>query len=274
MTYKDITIIILLFNTPNKFLINLKNYKNFKIVILDQSNDFETKKKIKKILPNILYYKITKTNYGFAKAINFLSKKVKTKFFLCTQPDVKIDLKSILNLKKIFNKKKDCIISLPKITTYKNYKFTNKRQKIIPVKNMIGAIFLTKKKLFNQINKFDEDFFFYWEDVDLSRRIRNSKFKLYINKDSKAAHFAGQSTSKTFKDKFIKNVNFKFGEYLYQYKYSELKLIKIFREPITKFLLIFFYLFTFQFKKSNMNFFHFIGIIKFFIYHLKNINLK
>ena len=29
----------------------------------------------KKILPNILYYKITKKNEGFAKAINFLSQK-------------------------------------------------------------------------------------------------------------------------------------------------------------------------------------------------------
>ena len=94
MIYKDITIIILLFNTPNRFLKNLKNYKNFQIAVLDQSNDFKVKKKIKKILPNIFYYKVTEKNYGFAKAINFLSKIVKTKFFLCTQPDVRIDFKS------------------------------------------------------------------------------------------------------------------------------------------------------------------------------------
>lgn len=274
MTYKDITIIILLFNTPNKFLKNLKNYKNFQIAILDQSNDFKTKKKIKRILPNIFYYKVTENNYGFAKAINLLTKKVKTKFFLCTQPDVKIDPKSILNLKKVFNKKKDCIISLPKIASYRNYKFANKKRKIITVENMIGAIFLTKKKLFDKINKFDEDFFFYWEDVELSRRIKNSKFKIYLNKDSKAFHFAGQSTTTTFKSKFIKNVNFKFGEYLYQYKYSELKMIKIFREPITKFSLIFFYLLTMQFRKLDINFFYLIGIMKFFVYRVKNIFLK
>ena len=77
MQLKDITIILLLYNTPIKTLNNLKNYKKFNIIILDQSNDFETKKSIKKILPNILYYKITKKNKGFAKAINFLSQKVK-----------------------------------------------------------------------------------------------------------------------------------------------------------------------------------------------------
>ena len=67
MQLKDITIILLLYNTPIKTLNNLKNYKKFNIIILDQSNDFETKKSIKKILPNILYYKITKKNEGFCK---------------------------------------------------------------------------------------------------------------------------------------------------------------------------------------------------------------
>ena len=274
MIYKDITIIILLFNTPNRFLKNLKNYKNFQIAVLDQSNDFKVKKKIKKILPNIFYYKVTEKNYGFAKAINFLSKKVKTKFFLCTQPDVRIDFKSILYLKKTFKKKKDCIISLPKITSYKNYKFVYKNQKIISVDNMIGAIFLAKKKLFDKINKFDEDFFFYWEDVDLSSRIKNSKYKIYLNRDSKASHFSGQSTRPNFKSKFIKNVNFKFGEFLYQYKHSKLKNIKIFREPVTRLLLIFIYLFTLKFEKSIINSLYFIGIMKFFIYRVKNIYSK
>ena len=139
---------------------------------------------------------------------------------------------------------------------------------------MIGAIFLTKKKLFDKINKFDEDFFFYWEDVDLSKRIKNSKYKIYLNRDSKAVHFSGQSTAASFKSKLIKNVNFKFGEFLYQHKYSKLKIIKTIREPITKLLSIFFYFFTLQFEKSKINFFYFIGIMKFFIYRLKNIYLK
>ena len=35
----DISIVILLFNTPKKLIKNLKNYKDFKILVLDQSND-------------------------------------------------------------------------------------------------------------------------------------------------------------------------------------------------------------------------------------------
>ena len=99
MKYNDITIILLLYKTPHKIIKNLKVYSKFKILILDQSNDQIIKPKIKKVLPNILYYKITDKNKGFAKGINLLSKKVKTKYFLCTQPDVKINLRSIINLK-------------------------------------------------------------------------------------------------------------------------------------------------------------------------------
>ena len=46
-------------------------------LILDQSNDYNLKKKIKKFLPNIKYYKISSKNLGFAKGVNFLTSKVK-----------------------------------------------------------------------------------------------------------------------------------------------------------------------------------------------------
>ena len=81
MNNKDITILILLYKTPFKLLKNLKTYKSFKILILDQSNDLSAKKFLKKILPNIQYYGTSKKNHGFAYGQNFLIKKVKTNFF-------------------------------------------------------------------------------------------------------------------------------------------------------------------------------------------------
>ena len=60
MNNKDITVILLLFNTPEKIINNLRIYKSFNVVILDQSNDYKTKYKIKKILNNIKYYNVRK----------------------------------------------------------------------------------------------------------------------------------------------------------------------------------------------------------------------
>ena len=80
MKVNDVTILIVLYNTPKKFLKNFLNYKNFKILILDQSNDLKTKKFLISKLPNIKYYKLSKQNKGFAKPQNFLIRKVKTKY--------------------------------------------------------------------------------------------------------------------------------------------------------------------------------------------------
>ena len=183
----NISVILLLFHTRKNLIENLKQYKDFKVLILDQSNDLELRKKIKKFLPKIEFYLASNVNMGFAKGINFLAKKVKTKYFLCTQPDIKINKKSIKYLLNTFNLKKNCIISVPKIDDFVNFKIKN-QQKIYPIKNIIGAIFLAEKKKFLNINMFDENFFFYWEDVDISNRIQKSKYKIYINHNSKAVH--------------------------------------------------------------------------------------
>ena len=119
MRSTDITVILLLYKTPTNLIQNLNFYKDFKIIILDQSNDFKLKQRLKKILPNIIYYKVTNTNRGFGAGINFLVNKVRTKYFLCTQPDVKIYKKNILELKKPFLKNDNCIVSIPTINKKK-----------------------------------------------------------------------------------------------------------------------------------------------------------
>ena len=48
MDFKDISIIILLYKTPDKLLEKLRKYKNFKILILDQSNNLTNKIYLKK----------------------------------------------------------------------------------------------------------------------------------------------------------------------------------------------------------------------------------
>ena len=80
---KDISIILLLYHTPKNIFKNLKQYKNFNIYILDQNKNSDLKNQLIKMFPNLNYYNLNK-NLGFSRGINFLAKKVKTKYFLCT----------------------------------------------------------------------------------------------------------------------------------------------------------------------------------------------
>ncbi len=59
-----------------------------------------------------------------------------------------------------------------------------------------GAFFFTRKKILDECGSFDEDFFMYGEDIDLSYRIQQAGFKNYYLGKSTIVHFKGESTSK------------------------------------------------------------------------------
>ena len=264
MNDQDISIVFLLYKTPKKILKNLLKYKNYKVFILDQSNDKDVQIWLKKKFKKIQFIGSFGKNIGFAKGINFLTKKIKTKYFLCTQPDVVISDKSIKMLKKTFSTKKNCIISIPNINSSKS------KKGLIKVDNFYGGIFMADKSKFLKMKMFDENFFFYWEDVDLSNRIKNSNYEIFLNSNAKAKHFYGTSSAFSFKSYFIRSSNFKFGEYLFQYKNNKLRLIKVLRQSITFLFIPLFFLVTFRPIKALEKLFYFIGILKFILFILKN----
>ncbi|MEO6814332.1 MAG: glycosyltransferase [Ginsengibacter sp.] len=61
---------------------------------------------------------------------------------------------------------------------------------------LAGAFIMMPKNILKQINGFDEDFFMYGEDVDLSFRIQKAGYKNYYFSESCVIHFKGESTKK------------------------------------------------------------------------------
>ena len=59
-----------------------------------------------------------------------------------------------------------------------------------------GAFMFIEKKVLDKIGGFDEDFFMYGEDIDLSYRIQNAGFRNYYFSESTIIHFKGESTKK------------------------------------------------------------------------------
>ncbi len=266
MKHSDITVIILLYHTPKKLILNIKNYEDFKIIIFDQSNDFNTKKFLLKRYKNIIYYKLSGKNLGFSKAQNLLIKKVKTKYFFSTQPDIFIQKKNILKLKKLLKKNENNLIAVPNIN--KTYKILKKKH--IKIKEMIGAAFMSKTSKFKKFGMFDERFFFYWEDIDLNKRINKSKFSIMTDTTCKAYHLSGKSTKNNFNSRYIRNVNFRFGEYLYLYKYNKLHILKLPREILLNSLRLILNLIFFKLSKLEKNLFNLIGILKFITFIIKS----
>jgi GT2 family glycosyltransferase len=61
---------------------------------------------------------------------------------------------------------------------------------------LAGAFMLIKKEVLNTVGSFDEAFFMYGEDVDLSYRIQQAGYKNYYLADTTIIHFKGESTKR------------------------------------------------------------------------------
>lgn len=59
-----------------------------------------------------------------------------------------------------------------------------------------GAFMMAEKKLLDTVGSFDEDYFMYAEDIDLSYRIQQAGFKNFYFADTAIIHFKGESTTK------------------------------------------------------------------------------
>jgi GT2 family glycosyltransferase len=62
------------------------------------------------------------------------------------------------------------------------------------VEVLAGAFMMIKRDVLNSVGSFDETFFMYGEDIDLSYRIQKSGFKNYYVADAEIIHFKGEST--------------------------------------------------------------------------------
>lgn len=59
------------------------------------------------------------------------------------------------------------------------------------VDHVIGAFFLVRRRLFEQLNGFDERFFIYLEDLDFSLRAKKSRWASHYLSDARAYHKGG-----------------------------------------------------------------------------------
>ncbi|MEO0266752.1 MAG: glycosyltransferase family 2 protein [candidate division WOR-3 bacterium] len=71
--------------------------------------------------------------------------------------------------------------------------FENLKNGKIPVESIMGAFFITKKKVLEDVGNFDERFFLYAEDTDLCYRMRKKGYKVYYLPEAEVIHYHGKS---------------------------------------------------------------------------------
>ena len=267
----DITVILTLYKTPKSKIKKLKQYKNFKTILFDQDSDGLIKNEIKKILNFNFKYYFSSKNIGLSKSSNFLLSKVKTKYCLFTQPDILIDEKSINLLKKAIKIRRDVIFVAPTHNKKIKSNKLNNLPKYTIVRNLKAACMLCDVNKLKKIGFFDDDFFLYWEDVYLMKKVNKTNYKMILVHNATAFHDSSKSSENNFRTRYIRSLNFMYGELLYDYKINKLKTIKVFRKFFQNIIFFFFNIIIFQLKEALKNISKITGTLKFIKFYLKQL---
>ena len=232
----EITIIIVLYEEKTNLVFRcLENIKNFKIIIVDNAGNISLKNKIEEKF-KIYKYILNKKNYGYTKAANQAIKQCNTEYVLMFQADGLISNKDISILLESHKKYENCFITSP--TYYDEDSKLSYSSGYLPEKNskkdilnlegdicveaVLGSIILFKKKDIIELGLFDENFFLYYLDFELCRRIINRKKSIIQIFDTKAQHVHGQLKVKNLlKRIFIRNYHFTFDELYYFFKINK-----------------------------------------------------
>jgi len=83
---------------------------------------------------------------------------------------------------------------------------------------LAGCFILIRGELLKRLRGFDEQFFYYYEDTDLCRRIWDAGYPILYTPDSAITHLKGQSTTNRFAPVTFA-LDAEITRYLYYYKY-------------------------------------------------------
>lgn len=288
---KDITIIFVIYKSGNILFENLKSLKNFPIIVIDNDPKSLIQSYLSSLDNNITYFKMF-SNIGMAKAANHAFEKVQTNFFLYLTADTLIKENDILNLLKIYKKYDNvglsCPIHLDKKNNYKGNYFCNpvkriiKRNqfqkrlykslsKILPsgdfsVDTVWGAPILLKKSIIKKIGFFDENFFMFFEDVDLCDRLKKNNFEIIETPTAICHHHQDTTFPKSIKHLYITITSYKFSELYYFSKHNYRHVLRVYIHSFDYFFRFILNIFLFNKKKILTNLFRLIGIIRYIFY--------
>ncbi len=195
MSIKDITIVIASFKSERKIKSCLNSIdKQAKVLVIENSNNLNFKENLEKEFSNVECI-LSGSNIGYGSANNIGLKRVKTRYALILNPDAALHSSALEKFIKTTEKINNFAIMAPYIQEEKN-KFDEiylRNTQPVQVENVKGFAMFLNLSEFKEVGFFDEDFFFYFEEIDLCKRLINQGKKIYLIPEIKIEHGGGVS---------------------------------------------------------------------------------
>ena len=253
MESKELTIVIVTFKSEKKIIKCLKSISSeISVIVVENSNNLDLKKKIENNFNNVKCI-LAGENKGYSVANNIGLKLVKTQYALVLNPDTTLDKNAIKNFFDIVDKVKDFWLIGPANDQITKFDFI--KNNFEEVENLKGfAIFFNLSK-FNQ-EYFDENFFLFFEEIDLCKRVQKNNGKIFLGKNIIIQHEGASSVNKDNTLELEKNRNWHWmwSTFYFHKKHKGYfaAFILIFPKLLSAFLKSLLYLFIFNKLKRDI----------------------
>ncbi len=262
----DLSVIITSFHSRDKIFSCIESIeKGVKVIVIENSNDQKLKQEIETKYQNVECI-LSEENLGYGAGNNLGLSMVKTSYALILNPDVTLINGAISKFFLAIKNLKDFGVIAP--VSY-NEKYNNfdiaVDKEIKEVDNVKGfAMFLNMKNL-KKINFFDDNFFLYFEEIDLCRRLKKNDIKIFIDPTIEVNHLGGTSHNSVIEKPMELSRNwhwmwstFYFHKKHYGYLSATIKILPKLFSSFFKFIIFFI---TFQKYKSEIYKHRLLGIV-------------
>lgn len=192
------------------------------IIVVDNNSPDDSCEMVKSLFPHIKLIKNTE-NLGFSKGNNIGVAEAKGDYLCILNPDTVVAEDTFIQLLEFAESKEDMGIvgcqlingkgrflpeskrNIPttKVAFQKMIGYVNKYYNLDIEKEsngktdvLVGAFMVIKREVYNKVGGFDEDYFMYGEDIDLSFKMLKSGFSNYYCGEATIIHYKGESTLK------------------------------------------------------------------------------
>ncbi len=202
--------------------------KRYEIILVDNASSDGTAQYIRKRFPGVILVE-SDENLGFSKANNIGVKRSVGRFLLFLNPDTEVNKNTLSYMISFMENRKDvgastCFVKLSSgrlddgahrgfPTPWSSFCYFSGLSRIFPksklfsgytmgwldltkeheVDSVVGAFMMARRKAGDEINWWDEDYFFYGEDIDFCFRLKEKGWKVYFVPKVSALHHKGIS---------------------------------------------------------------------------------
>ena len=233
----ELTTIIVTYKTNIEILKNcLKSIDpKVKIIIVENSKNFKHSEEIQSNFFNVEIV-CSGSNLGMGSGNNFGLKKVKTKYALVLNPDTICENSFFFNINKYLSDQIDftligCVYN--KKTNFNSAGFFDNRDiklaKFIKELNLyevdwiVGHTILINMKKFKEQIFFDENFFLFFEELDLCRSVKKRNEKTYMCSNLKVNHLGWKGSFAIDENYEIESIKLRNWHYIWSMFYYNKK---------------------------------------------------